>query len=300
MNKANITVIIITYNAEDYIDSCLNSLLMQEYTNFNILIIDNNSSDKTTDLIRKYIRVREKIILIENQGNFGFSKACNIGIKYALGNLASDCVLLLNQDTMVQKNLLKNLLFWHERKGTGAYCPKILIRKNNKIWWIGSKFFSLGDLLKNPKLSVSYHIDKEQEDNFFFEEPLEREAITGCALFLPRKLIEDVGLFDERFFMYGEDLDYSLRSKAQGYKLFIIPGAAVYHDVDLENKALITGRNFERVVRRYFMHFNSSLLLLHKHFSFFYCLIWVIRIPFSVVYEILKRLRFVKWIKIRS
>jgi GT2 family glycosyltransferase len=168
------------------------------------------------------------------------------------------------------------------------------MRKNSKIWWIGTKFFSIGDLLKNPKLSVSYHIDKEQEDNFFFEEPLEREAITGCALFLPRKLIEDVGLFDERFFMYGEDLDYSIRSKAKGYKLFIIPGTAVYHDVDLENEALITGRNFERIVRRYFMHFSSSLLLLHKHFSFFYFLIWFSRIPFSGTYEILKRLKFVK------
>ena len=294
MNKASITVIIATYNAEDYIDSCVNSLLMQEYTNFNILIIDNNSTDKTKDLIREYIRVRENIILFENQGNFGFSKACNIGIKYALGNLASDFVLLLNQDTIVQKNLLKVLLFWHERKGTGAYCPKILLRKNSKIWWIGSKFFSLGDLLKNPKLSVSYHFDKEKEDNFFFEQPLEREAITGCALFMPRKLIEDVGLFDERFFMYGEDLDYSLRSKAKGYKLFIIPGTVVYHDVDLENEALTTGRNFERIVRRYFMHFSSSLLLLHKHFSFFYFFIWFSRIPFSGAYEILKRLKFVK------
>ncbi|MBU1579521.1 MAG: glycosyltransferase [Bacteroidetes bacterium] len=81
MNKVSVTVIIVTYNAEDYIDSCVSSLLMQEYTNFNILIIDNNSSDKTRNLIRKYIRVREKIVLIENQGNFGFSKACNIGIK---------------------------------------------------------------------------------------------------------------------------------------------------------------------------------------------------------------------------
>lgn len=294
MSKVSITVIIVTYNAEDYIDSCVISLLMQEYTNFNILIIDNNSTDKTKDFIREYIRVREKIILIENQGNFGFSKACNIGIKYALGNLASDFVLLLNQDTIVQKNLLKDLLVWHERKGTGAYCPKILMRKSSKIWWIGTKFFSIGDLLKNPKLSVSYHIDKEQEDNFFFEEPLEREAITGCALFLPRKLIEDVGLFDERFFMYGEDLDYSLRTKAKGYKLFIIPGAVVYHDVGMENEALITGRNFERIVRRYFMHFNSSLLLLHKHFSFFYFLIWFSRIPFSVTYEIFKRLHFIK------
>jgi len=294
MNKANITVIIVTYNAEDYIDSCVISLLMQEFTNFNILIIDNNSTDKTKDLIREYIRVSENITLIENQGNFGFSKACNIGIKYALGDLASDFVLLLNQDTVVQKNLLKDLFAWHERNGTGAYCPKILMKKSRNIWWIGTKFISIGDLLKNQRLSVSYHIDKEQEDNFFFEEPLERDAITGCALFLPRKLIEDVGLFDERFFMYGEDLDYSLRSKAKGYKLFIIPGAVVFHDVDPENEALLTGRNIKKIVRRYCIHFTSSLLLLHKHFSFFYCLIWFSRIPVSVTYEILKRLQFVK------
>jgi len=71
-------------------------------------------------------------------------------------------------------------------------------------------------------------------------------------------------------------------------------GTVVYHDVDLENEALTTGRNFERIVRRYFMHFSSSLLLLHKHFSFFYFFIWFSRIPFSGAYEILKRLKFVK------
>jgi len=291
--KNNIVVIIVAYNAEKYINNCLDSLLIQRWEKFRVLIIDNNSTDTTLELIKKH-QINKRIIVLRNDENLGFAKANNIAIRYSLKELNADHLLLLNQDTVVQDNLLEQFIYWYNRESQAALSPKILMRKNSKIWWIGTRFFSIGDLLKNPKLSVSYHIDKEQEDNFFFEEPLEREAITGCALFLPRKLIEDVGLFDERFFMYGEDLDYSLRSKAKGYKLFIIPGTAVYHDVDLENEALIAGRNFERIVRRYFMHFSSSLLLLHKHFSFFYFLIWFSRIPFSGTYEILKRLKFVK------
>lgn len=293
MNYNQISIIIVTYNAEEYITACLDSIKDQDYKNFNIIIIDNNSTDRTIDLIKKY-PYKKNISIIKNDENLGFSRACNIGINYAIEKLMSHFVLLLNQDTVSQRNLLSSLLFWQKRYGDAAYCPKILIKKNKRIWWIGTQFFTISDLLKNFNLSVSYHINKEEKNNFYLGKPKEREAITGCALFLSRKLIKNVGLFDEHFFMYGEDLDYSIRMKKKGYKLFLIPGTTVFHDVELEEIALSNDKKRKEVITRYIRHFKSSLLLMYKHFSLFYMAVWVLRVPFSIIYEINKRSSFIK------
>ena len=168
--KNNIVVIIVAYNAEKYINNCLDSLLIQRWEKFRVLIIDNNSTDTTLELIKKH-QINKRIIVLRNDENLGFAKANNIAIRYSLKELNADHLLLLNQDTVVQDNLLEQFIYWYNRESRAALSPKILMRKNSKIWWIGTKFFSIGDLLKNPKLSVSYHIDKEQEDNIFIEEP---------------------------------------------------------------------------------------------------------------------------------
>lgn len=289
--KKVITVIIVTYQGEQYIDSCLDSLLRQTNESFNIVIVDNNSSDKTKMLIKNYLKKNLKINLIENGKNLGFAKANNIGIQFALITLKTDCVLLLNQDTVVQNNLLDKLLYWSSKMGTAAFCPKILIKNNNKIWWVGTKIFKTKDLFKTLRLALSYHIDKEQEDLFSIDKPVEVEAIVGCALFLPKEIIEKVGYLDEKFFMYLEDLDYSLRIRKRGYKMYAIPEAIVYHDVYFEKEALRVKNNLNKTVKRYYLYFLGSLLVLYKHFSFCYTLVWLIRVPFSITYEICKRVR---------
>jgi GT2 family glycosyltransferase len=294
MNKKNITVIIVTYQGEHYIKSCIDSLLKQTHKSFNIVIVDNNSSDATKMMIKSYRQNNSNVYLIENRKNLGFAKANNIGIQFALNTLNADYLLLLNQDTVAANNLLDKLLYWSEKKETAAFGPKILIKKNNRIWWIGTKIYQITDLFKTPRLALSYQIDKEQEDYFFIDKPVQVEAIVGCALFLPSEIIENVGYLDEKFFMYGEDLDYSLRVRKKGYQLYVIPEATVYHDVHLESEALSAEKNLKKTITRYYLYFIGCLRVLHKHFSFLYAFIWILRIPFSVVYEILNRFKFSK------
>lgn len=291
MKKKTITVIIVTYQAQPYIKSCLDSLLKQTNESFHILIVDNNSSDTTKMLIGEYLKNNSKIHLIENRKNLGYARANNIGIQYALKILKADYLLLLNQDTIVENSVLDKLLHWSDKKGTAALGPKILIKKNKRIWWIGSKVFKITDLFKTPRLALSHQVDKEQEDSFFIDKPAEVEAIVGCALFLPKKIIENVGYLDEKFFMYGEDLDYSLRMRKKGYKIFVVPEAIVYHDVHLEKEALSIENKFNKTLKRYYLHFLGSLIVLFKHFSILYALVWLIRVPFAIVYEISNRVR---------
>ncbi len=289
--KKKITVIIVTYQAEQYIKSCINSLLKQSNDSFNIVIVDNNSTDTTKILIKGYLKNNLKVHLIENRKNLGFAKANNIGIQYSLTILKADYLLLLNQDTVVENNLLDKLLYWSDKKGTAVFGPKILIKKSKRIWWIGTKIFKITDLFKTLRLALSYQIDKEQEDSFFIDKPAEVEAIVGCAIFLPKEIIEHVGYLDEKFFMYGEDLDYSLRIRKKGYKMFVVPEAIVYHDVHFEKEALSIENNFSKTLKRYYLHFLGSLIVLFKHFSFLYALVWLIRVPFAIVYEISNRVR---------
>ena len=293
MKKDKIAIIIATYNAERFIENCIGSILKQTNEYFEIIVVDNKSFDKTRKLVNNIIESNSnsKIHLLENNKNLGFAKACNIGIKYALSNQDTNYVLLLNQDTVTQDNLLDRLLFWAKKMGVGAYSTKILFKESNRIWWIGTRIFKLSDLFKSLKLAVSYHVSKEQEDNYFISEPEELESICGCALFLHRKLVEDVGYLDEKFFMYGEDLDYSLRVKAKGYKLYIVPGTVVYHDVNLESEALSKDNNLKKTMSRYYIHFKSSLVLLFKHFPFVYIFVWVLKIPFLIIYEMSKRIK---------
>lgn len=288
MNSNFISVIIVTYNAERYINNCLDSLLEQNWDDFRVVIVDNNSQDDTFDILKKYQKY-QKIKILQNTKNLGFAKANNIGIKFSLEELGADHCLLLNQDTVVENNLLERYIYWYESIGPAAFSPKVLIKKNRKVWWVGSKVFSLKDLFTNYRLAAACQLNKEKPDTFVFETPVESGPIPGCSLFLPGEVIQSVGYLDERFFMYMEDLDYFFRLTAKGYKSYLVPGTVVLHDVNLENDALQEDKNIWKTLNRYRMYFSSTLLVLIKHFSWIYILIWLARSPIAITFEISKR-----------
>ena len=278
------SIIIVTYNGENYIKNCLDSILKQNSQNFEVIIVDNKSNDKTLELVKDFQKKSKKIYLIKNNENLGFSKSNNIGIKFALEKKA-DYVLLLNQDTVVDKKLISSgIKYFRLLKDAGAFSPKVLIKNNKIIWWIGTKVFTLSDLLKNLKLGVSVHVDKEKED-YPIKEPIEVEAVSGCSLFIKKDVIEKVGLLDEDFFMYGEDMDYSIRLKKTGYKLYVIPETVVLHDVGLESFSL--KKNF----KKYKVYIKSSMQVINKDFSLGYKIVWLLRLPFSLMYELFRRLK---------
>lgn len=282
-----IAVIIVTYRAEPYIDACLASLRRQTAGGFSVVIVDNGSTDRTVVKIRRHMTRDRTIHLIENRRNLGFARANNIGIRHARRR-GCDAVFLLNQDTVCADNLLENLTAAARTHPEAVLGPKILIKKTGRIWWIGTRVFSLGDLMKIPRLSLGCQIDKEAPDHFFHDAPVPVAAIVGCALLIPGGVLDDVGLLDERFFMYGEDLDFSLRLRAKGYRMFAVADAVVYHDVQGETEAL--GAGDRRVaLRRYARYFLGCLRVLRKHYPFGFTAVWIVRIPFAAAYEIARR-----------
>lgn len=286
--SGKISVIIATYNAEKYIANCLNSLMKQTYGSFNIILVDNNSTDKTIEIIEKFQRNNKNVLLMKKSINLGFAKANNAGLKKAIKD-GSDYFLLLNQDTIVQPNLLnKGIYYLKKLKNIGALSPKILIKKNKRIWWIGTKLLNIRDLFKYGKLGISIHINKEKKD-YKLKSIREVEAINGCSLFLKKEVVKNIGYLDESFFMYGEDIDYSIRLKKEGYSLYVIPGTIVFHDVDLEKEGI--KNSFNKSMKRYSTHVKSSLKIIVKHFSIFYLFIWMLRIPISVIYELRRRIK---------
>lgn len=288
--KKKIFIIIVTFNNSHVISNCLKSLSQQSYHNFELLIIDNNSTDNTLGIIKEFLNnhdnVTKKTHILKNKINEGFARAVNIGLKKALNTKNIYATLLLNPDVSFTRNLLKNgVNILENNTDAGAIVPKILY-PDKKIWWIGTKIFSNKELLFSSKYGIAEHSNKGHLWQKSNNQIKRVDAITGCALFIKIAAIRKVGLFDERYFMYAEDIDYSQRLKQKGYTLLMFTQSTVFHEVrDRKmNIHVVLGS-----LRKYFIYLKSvgTYLLAYKPFYFF-C-IWFLKLPFALTNNYLKK-----------
>lgn len=209
-----VSVIIPNYNGEKYIKNCLISLFNQSLKPDEIIIVDNNSSDKSVEIIEKF---KEKVTLVKLDTNKGFSVAVNEGIKRA----KSEFVALLNNDTELDKEWLKQLyLAINKDEKIFSCCSKMLRYDNrNIIDDVGDEYNILGWATKtgDGKDSSDY-----VEDRYVFS------SCAGAAIYR-REIFDEIGLFDEKFFAYFEDVDISYRANIYGYKNLFASKAIVYH-----------------------------------------------------------------------
>ncbi len=288
--KNKIYIIIVTYNNQDSITRCMSSILRQSNQNYQLCIIDNNSSDRTLSTIRTFLEdntsLREKTEVLENNINTGFSKAVNRGIKKALLRSDIEVLLLLNPDVSCTQDLLENgACVFKTYENIGAAGPKILY-PDHKIWWIGTKLYSDKELLFSLRYGVGEHIDKGQYFNATTNELKEVDALTGCVMFIPLQIAAETGLFNEKYFMYVEDIDYSLRIKQKGYKLQVFTKSTVFHDVHDQKK------NFRSLLsngKKYKIYLTSVGLFLLEHKPFYFFIVWLLKIPLSLAFQYLKR-----------
>lgn len=205
-----ILTIIVTYNGEEYIEDCINSMQRQTYQT-DILVVDNGSADNTCKLIEEgYPQVK----LIRNEKNTGFAGANNIGIRYAMEH-GYEYVLLLNEDTVSDRFLVQRLL--EQADFHTAVIPKIYSNGSlTKVWYAaGGLNFEEGD-----------SINCQEE---FMDEVVEVNFMTGCCMLLPTIVFSEIGLLDENYFMYYEDTDLSIRLYEHQVKMLYIPYTYVWH-----------------------------------------------------------------------
>lgn len=215
-NNPKVSIIVLNWNGKKYLKDCLTSLENQTfYSNFETILADNGSKDDSVKFVRKNF---PRIKIVENKKNLGFAEGNNRGIKSAKG----EYVFILNNDTKLDKNCLERLVEATERDNQiGMSTPKILFLKNPQlINSVGTKIYFDG----MSRARGEMEIDKGQYNQV--EEIL---LPSGCAGLYRKKMLDEIGLFDENFFAYCEDTDLGLRGRLAGWKAILVPSAIVYH-----------------------------------------------------------------------
>ncbi|OGM25911.1 hypothetical protein A3D00_02245 [Candidatus Woesebacteria bacterium RIFCSPHIGHO2_02_FULL_38_9] len=234
-----VSVVILNWNQPDITLECLDSvtkLRVKDYE-LNLLIVDNGSTDNSVKIFEKLKIVNWKLEIISNGKNKGFAGGNNVGIKYALEK-GADYILILNNDTIVDLQLVDRFIDTADKyPEVGMLSPKIYFangyefHKNRYkkdelgkvIWSAGGKMDWDNVFGKNRGVD---EVDKGQ-----FGQEKEVNFTTGACMFLSVKALNEVGIFDEKYFMYFEDADLCMRMKKFGWKILYSPSGLVWHKV---------------------------------------------------------------------
>lgn len=252
-----LSIIIVSYNVRSYLEHCLQSVQKAlEGIEGEVWVVDNNSPDDSVDVLRRdYPWVR----LIANTENMGFARANNLAIRQS----QSDYVLLLNPDTVVEEPTLRGVLdfmdahpeaggagvMMHNEDGTLA----LESRRGLPTPWVGA--------LKMLGFTRRYYMS-----DLPWDQPGRIDVISGAFCMLRRKALDQVGLLDEDFFMYGEDIDLSYRLLKDGWQNWYLPYEIIH----------FKGRSTQKTDYRYVHIFYQAMLIFfrkhYSHLSFFYAL----------------------------
>lgn len=291
-----VSVIIVCYNSEKYIKNCLNSLKGQSWENIEIIIIDNNSSDKTLKYIEQTLK-GNKYLLLKQEKNLGFATGNNVGIKYSNGKY----ICFLNPDVILEKDYIKNAVeFFKDNDEVGSVSGKIFkyrfhsnsIKKTNIIDTKGLK------LKKNHQV---VEIDANKKDSFFKKNKREIFGVSAAAGIYIRDALNDIkavslnnNYFDDIFFIYKEDVDLAFRLRHAGWKSYYLGDAVAYHDrweTGSSKKMLniFRKRKEKNPKVNYFSYRNHLLMVLKNQ----YLSNLILYLPFIACYEIKKIIYFV-------
>lgn len=213
-----ISVIILNYNGKGFLKDCVASVLKSDYPEFEVLLVDNASTDDSLGEVQAEFGSDARLRIIRNPENMLFAGGNNAGIKEAKG----DYIVILNNDTEAQESWLKEIATVFGDAKIGAAQPKILIHNTNpvKIDYAGTDLDRYG----YTKGRGEGELDRGQ-----YDEIKEIFFAGGTAMVLKRSILDEVGLFDDEFGAHWEDVDLSWRIRLRGYSIFLIPKAVVYH-----------------------------------------------------------------------
>lgn len=229
-----ISVIVVNYNSGNKLQEAIQSVF-DAFSNIEdeLIIVDNASSDNSLALVKSTFSDRETLVIQENTQNLGFASACNIGAKKASGNY----LLFLNPDCILLENTLIKLVKYLDEQAEIGMVGGLLINPDGTEQVGGRRliptpFRALVHVLKlsplanrYPRLFVGFNLHKQPLP----KEPIEVEAISGACILVKRKAVEDVGLWDEDYFLHCEDLDWCMRFGQKGWKIFFVPDAKIVH-----------------------------------------------------------------------
>lgn len=255
----DLTVVIVSYNVSYFLEQCLHSVLKaSNRLNCEVIVVDNNSVDGSVALVRQKF---PEVKLVANKDNVGFSKANNQAIRVSKGKY----VLLLNPDTLVEEDTFaKTVAFMDAHPDAGGLGVKMIDGKGRFLPESKRglptpsvafyKIFGLSALFPKSKTFGKYHLgylDKEETHSI--------EVLSGAFMLMRKSVLDEVGLLDEDFFMYGEDIDLSYRIIQGGHKNYYFHDARIIHYKGESTK--------KSSVNYVFVFYRAMVIFAKKHFS---------------------------------
>ncbi len=258
MERVNLAIIILNWNGIADTLECLKSLsqcLVAFTFPYEIIVVDNNSQDESIPILQK----QPGITALLNRENRGFAAGVNSGIKLAQEHGANFFVIL-NNDTILDTNFLMPLLeVFQKDPKAGIAAPKIkYYSPDNRLWFAGGAF-------RWPRI-IGRMIGLDEVDQKKYDCIKTIDFATGCCMLFSDSLIQNIGLFDERFFFYQEDIDFSFRAGKAGFTIWYQPLSVIRHKVAQSTK--------NDIPLRLFYQGQSRMLFFRKHIhGIKYCLV---------------------------
>lgn len=226
--EKKISVILVNYNGKEYNDKCIASILGSTISGqIQVVVVDNASTDDSLAVLRKNWGSNEQVAILALDENYGFSKANNEGIRWAMEQ-GMEYFLLLNNDTEIEPDTIERMFSCQQEK-KAIVVPKVLYAdKRDVIWCAGGTF--------SPVVRKSIQRGLNQIDKGQFNVSEECRFANGCAMLLSKEIIDRIGFLDERFFLYYEDTEYSMRAARNDIKIWYCADAAIYHKVNGSTK----------------------------------------------------------------
>ena len=279
----SVAIIILNWNGYAHTSGCLSSLRKVSYPHFKTIVIDNGSKDGSDQKLEEEY---PEIILLRNSENKGFTGGNNTGIEYAL-DLDFEYLMLLNNDTEVEPDFLDEMVKVIDLDPSiGAVQPKFYFLLNKeRIWNAGGTF------IKSLGWVRTVGENKTSQDKY--DKAKTTEWITGCCFMVRTEIVRKIGGLNDRFFIYYEDVEWSLRIKALGYKLGYCPKAIIYHEAGGSSKNSTAGK--EGLLSP-FVHYyatKNNILVLRKYTPWYF-------IPSVVFFHSIKYVGFIGYFVFRK
>ena len=259
--EPKVGIVIVNYNGLMVLNDCITSLEKIDYSNYQIVVVDNDSKDDSISLLKKF---HPQVEVIENKENLGVAEGNNIGIKYALKKKAA-YILLLNPDTEVKKNFLTKLVKTAKKNKKALICPKIYYFSQPKILWYAGGYM-------NWFSGTSFHTGQDKKDVGQYQETKKVDYSSTCCLLIPAYAFGEIGMMDKKYFVYFDDTDFCARANKKDFSIIYYPKAVIWHKV-----GSLTGGETSPIAiyygtrnKLYFMKKNASFLRFYLFLPIFY------------------------------
>lgn len=260
MNIKKVAIILVNWNGFEYTNDCIASLQHVKNVDFDIILVDNGSTDHSGKQLKQRY---PSIILIEAGQNLGFTGGNNLGLQYSLNN-GYTYSMMLNNDTTVESNFLEELVnYMDQHPQIGAIQPKIMFQYKRTHLWDGGSYY-------NKFLGHTYTSGYNKTPAPCHNRIKKVDWITGCGFLTRNSVLNRTGLLPTNFFIYYEDVDLSFRIKKLGYNLIYYPHAVIYHVASVTHRQQQKGKEGYRSPIVYYWNLRNRIWVLKQYTPWYF------------------------------